>query len=178
MEMAINLGTNKPAVLFILVLLQALCQLVPSTKRTALLICCWEILSGQAAGILPNISSIPVQVGTSHREVREYPRPELQVVPGPWGNLMSVELLDKKPCYKEPRDFHPSTVALPWDHFTAMKEGKIKALYSTAENSAITQVDTNLVYDCLNQLELIIVGDQVLKSLWSWQIMYYQRLLI
>lgn len=97
-------------------------------------------------------------------EVPEYPRPDLKTVPGPWGNLMSVELLDKAPCYSEPKKFHPATVALPWEHFTAIKEGRIKALYSTAENSAITQVDTSLVYDCLNQLEMIIVGDQVPKE--------------
>lgn len=97
-------------------------------------------------------------------EVPEYPNPDLKVVPGSWGNLMSVELLDKAPCYKEPRDFHPATVALPWDHFTAMQEGKVKALFSTAENSAITQVNTDYVYDCLNKLEMIVVGDQLPKD--------------
>lgn len=145
-EMATNLGTNKPAVLF-----------YPgfTTGRYAN----WfQVLRAYSAVnmLLGNIERPGGWYSPKHKfntgtgwpeppEVPEYPRPDLQVVPGPWGNLMSIEVLDKVPCYKEPRDFHPSTVALPWDHFTAMKEGKIKALYSTAENSAITQVDTNLV---------------------------------
>jgi anaerobic selenocysteine-containing dehydrogenase len=97
-------------------------------------------------------------------EVPEYPRPDLNVVPGPWGNVMSSECLDKAPCYTSPKQFHPSTQALPWEHFQAMKEGRLKALFSTAENSAITQLDTRLVYDCLDKLELIIVGEQEPKE--------------
>lgn len=97
-------------------------------------------------------------------EVPEYPNPELKVVPGPWGNLMSIKALDKVPCYTTPPKYHPNTVALPWEHFDAIKDGKIKALFSTAENSAITQVDTTLVYDCLHKLELIVVGEQLPKE--------------
>ena len=97
-------------------------------------------------------------------EVPEYPRPGLKVVPAPWGNKMSIEELDKAPCYTSPKEFHPATQALPWEHFNAIKEGRVRALFSTAENSAITQVDTNLVYDCINKLELLVVGEQVPKE--------------
>ncbi len=97
-------------------------------------------------------------------EVPEYPDPELKVVPGPWGNKMSIKSLDKAPCYTTPPKYHPDTVALPWEHFPAIKEGKIKALFSTAENSAITQVNTTMVYECLHQLELIVVGEQLPKE--------------
>ncbi|MBN2125506.1 MAG: molybdopterin-dependent oxidoreductase, partial [Deltaproteobacteria bacterium] len=81
-------------------------------------------------------------------EVPEYPRPDLKVVSAPWGNKMSIEALDKAPCYTSPKEFHPATQALPWEHFDAIKDGRVRALFSTAENSAITQVDTSLVYDC------------------------------
>lgn len=97
-------------------------------------------------------------------KVPEYPNPELTVVPGAWGNPVSIKSLDKAPCYSDPKEFHPQTVALPWEHFTAIKEGRVKALFSTAENSAITQVDTTLVYECLNKLELIVVGEQLPKE--------------
>ena len=96
--------------------------------------------------------------------VPEYPNPDLKVVPAPWGNQMAIDSLDKKPCYTTPKQFHPSTQALPWEHFNAMKEGKVKALFSTAENSAITQVDTALVYECLDKLEMIVVGEQLPKE--------------
>jgi len=97
-------------------------------------------------------------------EVPPLPRPGLKTVPAAWGNQVSIEALDKKPCYTTPKEFHPATVALPWEHFDAMKEGRIKALFSTAENSAITQVDTSLVYECLHKLELIVVGEQLPKE--------------
>ena len=97
-------------------------------------------------------------------DVPQYPQPDLKVVPGPWGNKMSVASLDKAACYTTPRQFHPGTQALPWEHFGAIKQGKIKALFSTAENSAITQVDTALVYECLHKLELILVGEQSPKE--------------
>lgn len=97
-------------------------------------------------------------------EVPEYPMPDLKVVPAPWGNAMSIKSLDKAPCYTKPRQFHPATQALPWEHFKAMQEGRVKALFSTAENSAITQVDTEFVYDCLHKLDLIVVGEQVPKE--------------
>ncbi len=97
-------------------------------------------------------------------EVPEYPNPGLKVVPAPWGNKMSITSRDKAPCYSSPREFHPATQALPWEHFGDMKKGKLKALFSTAENSAITQVDTALVYECIDKLELIIVGEQVPKE--------------
>ncbi|MDP1142840.1 hypothetical protein, partial [Klebsiella pneumoniae] len=76
-------------------------------------------------------------------------------------NTMSIEALDKAPCYSSPREFHPATQALPWEHFNAIKEGRVRALFSTAENSAITQVDTALVYDCIHKLDLIVVGEQL-----------------
>jgi len=96
-------------------------------------------------------------------EAPEYLR-NLELVSGPWGNMMSIHSLDKSPCYKKPREFHPSTQALPWLHFEAMKQGRIKALLSTAENSAITQTNSKWVEECLKNLDLIIVGDQVSKE--------------
>jgi len=96
-------------------------------------------------------------------EVPEY-RSNLKLVPGPYGNTMSIDSRDKLPCYKQPRDFHPSTQALPVLHFEAMKQGKIKTLLSTAENSAITQTNSKWVDECLRNLDLIIVGDQVPKE--------------
>ena len=127
-EMAINLGTNKPAVLF-----------YPgfTTGRYAN----WfQVLRTYSAVnmLLGNIERPGGWYSPKHKfdtgtgwpeppEVPEYPRPELQVVPGPWGNLMSVELLDKKPCYKEPRIFtHLLLLAL--GSFAAMKE-EDQALY-------------------------------------------------
>lgn len=97
-------------------------------------------------------------------EVPEYPDPTLKTVPAPWGNQISINSLDKKTCYSTPKKFHPSTCALPWEHFDAIKEGRVKALFSTAENSAITQVDTELVFRRLHQLELIVVGEQLPKE--------------
>ncbi len=87
-----------------------------------------------------------------------------EFVPGPWGNLMDKRLIDKAPCYKTPRDFHPSTQALPWLHFKAIEEGKIRAILSTAENSAVTQPDSKWVWECLKKLDLIVVGDQLPKE--------------
>lgn len=96
-------------------------------------------------------------------EVPEY-REGLKLVPGPQGNVMSVKTIDKEPCYKEPRDFHPSTLALPWLHFEAIEQGKVKAILSTAENAAVTQPDSKWVWECLKKLDLIIVGEQVPKE--------------
>lgn len=96
-------------------------------------------------------------------EVPEYLK-HLELAPGPFGNSMSIHSIDKSPCYKKPREFHPHTQALPWLHFEAIKQGKIKALLSTAENSAITQTNTKWVEECLRNLDLIVVGDQVPKE--------------
>ena len=96
--------------------------------------------------------------------VPEYPNQDLKLVSAPWGNKMAADSLDKKACYSDPKQYHPATQALPWEHFDAIKDGRVKALFSTAENSAITQVDTALVYDCLHKLELIVVGEQLPKE--------------
>ncbi len=100
-------------------------------------------------------------------EVPEY-RQGLELVPAPWGNLMSVKNIDKEPCYKEPREFHPDTVALPWLHFDAIEQGKVRAVLSTAENAAVTQPDSKWVWECLKKLDLIIVGEQVPKEFVDW----------
>ena len=96
-------------------------------------------------------------------EVPEY-RERLKLVPGPGGNLMSVKNIDKEPCYREPREFHPGTVALPWLHFDAIEQGKVRAVLSSAENAALTQTDSKWVEECLKKLDLIIVGEQLPKE--------------
>lgn len=96
-------------------------------------------------------------------EVPEYRR-KLKLVPGPWENLMSIETIDKEPCFKEPREFHPGTQSLPWLHFDAIQKGKVRAVLSTAENSAVTQPDSKWVWKCLKELDLIVVGEQVPKE--------------
>lgn len=96
-------------------------------------------------------------------EVPEY-RNEQEFVPGPQGNVMSVKTIDKAPCYTKPPDFHPDTVALPWLHFDAIEQGKVKAVLSTAENAAVTQPDSKWVCECLKKLDLIIVGEQLPKE--------------
>ena len=96
-------------------------------------------------------------------EVPDY-RKGLTLVPGPQGNLMSVKTIDKEPCYKEPREFHPGTQALPWLHFDAIEQGKVRAVLSSAENAAVTQPNSKWVEECLKKLDLIIVGDQVPKE--------------
>ena len=85
-------------------------------------------------------------------------------VPGPWGNSMSVKNIDKEPCYKQPREFHPSTQSLPWLHFNAIEQGKVRAVLSSAENAAVTQTNSKWVEECLRKLDLIIVGEQVPKE--------------
>jgi thiosulfate reductase/polysulfide reductase chain A len=77
---------------------------------------------------------------------------------------MSVKNIDKESCYKEPREFHPGTQALPWLHFDAIEQGKVRAVLSSAENAAVTQPDSKWVENCLKKLDLIIVGDQVPKE--------------
>jgi thiosulfate reductase/polysulfide reductase chain A len=96
-------------------------------------------------------------------EVPEY-RQGLTLVPAPWGNVMSVKNIDKIPCYKEPREFHPATLALPWLHFDAIEQGRVKAVLSSAENAPITQPDSKWVEECLKKLDLIIVGEQLPKE--------------
>ena len=105
-------------------------------------------------------------IGTGWPEPPEVPeyRKGLELVPAPWGNLMSVKTIDKEPCYKDPRDFHPSTQALPWLHFDAIEKGEIKAVLSSAENAAITQTNSKWVEECLKKLDLIIVGEQLHKE--------------
>ena len=97
-------------------------------------------------------------------EVPEY-REGMSFVPGPWGNVMSDKTIDKEPCYKEPKEFHPATQSLPWLHFEAIEKGKLKAVLSSAENSAVTQPDSKWVEECFNKLDLLIVGDQVPKGM-------------
>jgi len=96
-------------------------------------------------------------------EVPEY-RTGLELVPAPWGNLMSIKSIDKAPCYKKPREFHPATVALPWLHFSAIEQGKVRAVLSSAENAAITQSNSKWVKECIKKLELVIVGEQLPKE--------------
>ncbi|MBW1736152.1 MAG: molybdopterin-dependent oxidoreductase [Deltaproteobacteria bacterium] len=97
-------------------------------------------------------------------EVPEY-REGQRFVPGPWGNLMSDKTIDKAPCYKEPREFHPATQALPWLHFEAIEKGRVRTVISSAENAAVTQTDSRWVEECLKNLDLLIVGDQVPKDI-------------
>lgn len=96
-------------------------------------------------------------------EVPEY-HEGLNLVPGPGGSLMSAKNIDKEPCYREPREFHPGTLSLPWLHFDAIEQGKLRAVLSTAENAACTQTDLKWVWECLKKLDLIIVGDQLTKE--------------
>ncbi len=96
-------------------------------------------------------------------EVPDY-RDKLNTVPGPWGNMISIEAIDKASCYENPRKFHPATVALPWLHFDAIKEKKVRAVLSSAENAALTQSNSDLVNGCISDLELVIVGEQIYKE--------------
>lgn len=96
-------------------------------------------------------------------EVPEYGKGG-KFVPAPWGNKQSVTNIDKAPCYTEPREFHPGTQALPWLHFDAIEEGKVRAVLSSTENAAITQIDSPWVEQCLKKLDLIIVGEQLPKE--------------
>lgn len=96
-------------------------------------------------------------------EVPEYPK-GVKLVPAPWGNLTSVRNIDKELCYTKPREFHPDTQSLPWLHFKAIEKGKVKAVLSSAENSALTQTNSKWVEQCLKKLDLIIVGDQFKKE--------------
>lgn len=91
-------------------------------------------------------------------------RKGVRFVPGPWGNVMSIKNIDKEPCYTEPREFHPRTQSLPWLHFHAIEQGKVRAVLSSAENAAVTQVNSKWVEQCLKKLDLIIVGEQVPKE--------------
>jgi len=77
---------------------------------------------------------------------------------------MSADTIDKRPCYTKPREFHPATNALPWLHFDAIERGEVRAILSSAENSAITQPDSKWVWRCLKKLDLIVVGEQLPKE--------------
>ncbi|MFC1904188.1 molybdopterin-dependent oxidoreductase [Chloroflexota bacterium] len=105
-------------------------------------------------------------LGTGWPEPPDVPdyREGIKLVPGPWRNRMANTAIDKAPCYTEPREFHPATVALPWLHFEAIEQGKVRAVLSSAENAAITQVNSKWVEECLKKLDLIIVGDQIQKE--------------
>lgn len=96
-------------------------------------------------------------------EVPEY-RQGIKLVPAPWGNLMSIKSIDKAPCYNEPRQFHPATQSLPWLHFDAIEQRKVRAVLSSAENAPITQTNSKWVTECLKKLDLIIVGEQLPKE--------------
>lgn len=96
-------------------------------------------------------------------EVPEY-REGLKLVPGPAGAPMSVKNIDREPCFKEPREFHPGTASLPWLHFDAIEQRKVRAVLSSSENAAITQTNSKWVEECLRKLDLIIVGDQAPKE--------------
>ena len=96
-------------------------------------------------------------------EVPEY-RGELEFVRASAGNLMSRKNIDKQSCYREPPEFHPATLSLPWLHFEAIEQGKVRAVLSTAENTAVTQPNLKWVWECLEKLELIIVGEQLPKE--------------
>ena len=96
-------------------------------------------------------------------EVPDYLGDE-EFVPGPQANVMSIRSIDRAPCYTEPREFHPDTLALPFLHFEAMEQGKVRAVLSTAENAAVTQPDSKWVWECLKKLDLIIVGEQLPKE--------------
>ncbi len=164
-EIAHNLGYNKPSVIFSAGFTTGRYANWFQTLR------CYSLVNLLLGNIeRPGGWYFPKKkfgIGTgwpTYPEVPEYPDPELQVVPGPGGNVMSIKSLDKVNCYSDPPKYHPATVALPWEHFDAIKAGNVKALFSTAENSAITQVDTTLVYECLHKLELIVVGEQLPKE--------------
>jgi anaerobic selenocysteine-containing dehydrogenase len=106
-------------------------------------------------------------LGTGWPEPPEVPdyRTGVKFVPAPWGNLMAENTIDKEPCYKEPREFHPATQALPWLHFKAIEKGRLKMVVSSAENASITQPNSKWAEECLKKLDLLIVGDQVPKDL-------------
>jgi thiosulfate reductase/polysulfide reductase chain A len=53
---------------------------------------------------------------------------------------------------------------LPWLHFNAIEQGRVRAILSSAENAAITQPNSKWVEKCLKKLDLIIVGDQLPKE--------------
>ena len=100
-------------------------------------------------------------------EVPDYSK-DKKLVPAPYNNMTLEYNIDQKPCYLKPRKYHPAVASLPWLHFQAMGEGKVKAILSTTENSILTQQNTKWVRECLNKLDLIIVGDQFLKEFSDW----------
>jgi len=70
-------------------------------------------------------------------EVPDYSQNK-KFVPGPYHNTTLEGNIDQKPCYQNPKKYHPAVASLPWLHFKAMEEGKIKAILSTTENSVLT----------------------------------------
>jgi len=170
-EIARNLGTQKPSVIFFPGFTSGRYpnwfQVLRAYSATNLLLGNFERPGGfYITKKRFQFAERRLNIGVGWPEPPEVPeyREGITFVPGPQGNMMEVQAIDKEPCYKDPPDFHPDTVALPWLHFEAIEKGKVKAVLSTAENAAVTQPDAKYVWDCLKKLDLIIVGEQVPKE--------------
>jgi thiosulfate reductase/polysulfide reductase chain A len=163
-EIARNLGNRRPSVIFFPGFTSGR---YPNEFQTRRAYSAVNLLLGnfdKPGGIY--FTKHPFDLGSGWPEppeVPEYPD-KLKLVPGPFGHLMSINSIDREPCYGEPREFHPSTQALPWLHFDAIEQGRLRAVLSTAENSAVTQTNSKWVEQCLKKLDLVIVGDQVPKE--------------
>jgi len=164
MELARNLGNYKPSVVFFPGFTSGR---YPNEFQTRRAYSAVNLLLGnfdQPGGFYFTKRAFDLGSGWPEcPEVLQYGE-GLKLVPGPFGNQMSIKNIDREPCYKEPREFHPDTQALPWLHFDAIEQGKVRAVLSSAENAAITQTDSKWVEECIKKLDLVVVGDQVPKE--------------
>ncbi len=163
-EIARNLGSYKPSVVFFPGFTSGRYPNWFQTMRAYSIV---SLLVGnfeQPGGIY--FPKQKLNLGTGWPEPPEVPeyREGLELVRAPGGNLMSAKNIDKQLCMKQPPEFHPATLALPWLHFEAIEQGKVRAVLSTAENAAVTQPNSKWVWECLKKLDLIIVGEQLPKE--------------
>jgi len=94
---------------------------------------------------------------------RAWPRPPKEL-PGPEfiTSPYNASIWDAVPIMKG--EFNPGVKALPWFHIDAILEGKLRAVLTTAENAAYTQLNLGRVWEAIKRLDLLIVSDQVPKD--------------
>lgn len=163
-EVARELGKNKPSVIFYPGFTSGR---YPNWFHTMRIYSIVNLLLGnfeKPGGIYFLKNKFNLGVGWPEPpEVPEY-RKGKKFVSGAQGNIARIANIDKNICYTKNREYHPDTCSLPWLHFQAIEKGKVKAVLSSAENSAITQTNTKWVRECLKKLDLIVVGDQFGKE--------------
>lgn len=154
-----NLGRNKPAVIFSPGFTSGR---YPNWFQVLRVFSVANFLLGnfeKPGGWYTNKHSVDLGIHTS----RAWPKPS-EELPGP-GYITSPfngSVWDATPIMRG--EFSPGVRALPWFHIDAMMEGELRAILTTAENAAYTQLNLGRVWEAIGKLDLLIVGEQVPKD--------------